>query len=115
MGKRVEYVEPDGHRVQIHLEHWLPRLLGGRNLAITVGAGRILVQRDWLSQRGLAHECGHVAQARRLGWRYLPAILWQYLRHWSTTDTPLEREADAWMEAHWPEYPVIGAIPPNIA
>lgn len=55
----------DGQTITLHYRHWLPRLMGGANLCMTVSARHILVQQDWITAKGLAHECGHVMQPAR--------------------------------------------------
>lgn len=110
MSNRLELVEPDGRIIVLHFESWIARVLkpGSVNNCVTLSARHVFVARDYITANGLAHEVGHTLQAQRLGWRYLPAILWGYIRH-GYSQSPLELEADLYMVAHANEYPAVTA------
>lgn len=96
--------------VTLHFNSRLARLGGGINNCMTLSARHILVSRDYLTKLGFAHEYGHVRQAQRLGWRYLPWVLWGYLLH-GYADSPAELDADDFMWAHFQEFPEVGTVP----
>lgn len=110
MSKTTQIVEPDGHTVTLHWNSRIARLGGGINMCITISAHHVLVSRDWITGPHLAHELQHTRQAQRLGWRFIPWVLWGYLRHGYAT-SPAERDADAYMAAHGHEYQSIGPVP----
>lgn len=112
MSRRTEFVEPDGRVIVLHWNSWFARVLkpGSTNNCVTLSSRHVFVSRDWIRAPGLAHEAGHTLQAKRLGWRYLPAILWGYLRY-GYERSPLEQEADTYMFAHANDYPDIGPVP----
>lgn len=99
---------PGGPLVCLHFNSWFARAVnpGGVNNCVTLSARHVYVSRDWITNDGLAHEAGHVQQARRLGWRYLPWVLWGYVTH-GYENSPAERDADAYMAAHRHEYPAV--------
>src|SRR5262249_44625716 len=58
-----------------------------RDHPVEVAGGRLRGQARWVAaSEVLAHECGHTAQARRLGWAYWPVgaafTLWREGPHW---------------------------------
>lgn len=106
-GKRV---------VTLHLNSWLARALkpGSINNCATLSPGHIFVSRDWITPKGFAHEYGHTEQAEARGWGYVPWILWCLLTH-GYANSPAEVDADAYMMAHFAEFPTIGTIPEGYA
>ena len=112
--KQIITVPKYGTRT-IHFGHWFPRLFmkvtGGVNLGVTPNASTILFAQDWCTAHGLAHEWGHTKQAETRGWRYLPWVVWGYLRTLSHDNAPAEVDADAFMDAHWRDFPAIGPVP----
>ncbi len=101
---------PDGHTVVLHFNSRFARLTGGINKCVTPNARHIYISRDWVTARGLAHEVGHIQQARRLGWRYLPWVLGCYLTQGYRNSTP-EVEADRYMASHLHQFRSYGLVP----
>ena len=110
----IEYLEPDGYLIRLHMAHWLPRLVmkirGGVNLCMTLGPHDVRVGQTWLGPKGLSHEARHCRQADERGWRYLPWVLKSYLTQGYAKSDP-ETDADRWMLANWKSYPTIGPVP----
>lgn len=90
----------------LHFNSWTARLLkpGGINNCFSPNATDIYISRNWIQGMGLAHEWGHGEDAKERGWKYLPWVLWGYLRHGYAT-SPAEVRADAFMNAHWRDFP----------
>lgn len=109
----MEYVEPDGHVIILHFNHWFPRLLGGVNNCVTLSARHIFISQPWITARGLAHECGHIQQAKRYGWRYLLYIAWCFRKGYA--NSPAEIEANKYMESVHDRFQPIGAVPSWVA
>ena len=95
--------------IRLHFNSRIARL-GGANNCITLDAHNIFIARDWITALTLAHEDGHTMQAERLGWRYLPWVLFHYAKSGYAESLP-EREADAEMRANVHLYAPIGLVP----
>lgn len=106
---------PDGTAVTLYYGSRLARALGGRtaiNNCVVLSATGILVSQDWITARGLAHEVGHVMQARARGWYYLPWVLYQLLFH-GYAGSAAEQRADVYMTEHAAEFTAHGVVPPQ--
>lgn len=103
---------PEGHRVTVILNSWIARALkpGGINNAVTLSGSTVRFSRDWYTRFHLAHECGHILQAKRLGWRYLPWVLWTYLKS-GYRKSAAEQGADAYAADSYALYDHHGPIP----
>jgi hypothetical protein len=77
---------------------------------MTLTKSDIFISRDWIGPRTLAHEDGHTRQAERLGWRYLPWVLFHYAKSGYAKSLP-ETDADEEMEKYHHLYEAIGEIP----
>ena len=107
----TDWVSPvTGRVVRLHWNSRIARLFGGVNNCITVSASHILISRDWITARGLAHEDGHTVQASRRGLLYIPWILWCYATQGYAKSTP-EVQADIAMNANASKYQPIGPVP----
>lgn len=99
-----------GRTVRLHWNSWLARLGGGVNNCMTLSPGHILISRDWITARTLAHEDGHTIEAEKRGWLYLPWVLFGYA--WKGyARAKAEREADEYMEANVHLYRSLGPVP----
>ena len=100
-----------GRAVEVVFNSRIARILGiGRiNNCVTLSRKTIRVSRDWIGRKTLAHEWGHTAQAARLGWRYLPWVLWTYRKGYAASEA--ERDADRFMDAHWQDFTALGPVP----
>lgn len=105
-----EVIIVGGEPITLHYNNWLPRLFGGVNTCITLNGSNIRISRDWITPKGLAHEVGHIFQARALGWKYLPWVLWCYVRH-GYRNSPAEVGADVYMEANHRYFLPHGPVP----
>lgn len=105
-----------GRPVTVVLNSWLARLLkpGSLNNGVTLSPHTIRFARDWFTAKGLAHELGHTEQAARYGWTYLFRVAYDFLRY-GYSYSPLELDADDYMNAHWREVAPYGPIPHWVA
>lgn len=99
--------------VTLRFNSWIARL-GGKNNCITLNARTIRVAQDNIGAMTFAHEWGHILQAKRLGWRYLPWVLMHYARSGYANSLP-EREADVFMWKHWRDFPGVVYAPTRAA
>jgi len=94
--------------VKIHFNSRLSRLLGWRaglnNCAVTLSATHIFVARDSISRMTLAHEFGHVNQAKIRGVLYLPWVVVGFLIR-GYVNNVAEKEADLYMWKHFRDFP----------
>lgn len=103
---------PEGHRVTVILNSWIPRVLmpGAINAAVTLTGHTVRFSRGWYTRFHLAHECGHILQARRRGWYYLPWVLGSYLRS-GYRNSAAELGADLYAHRSFTRYEHFGRIP----
>lgn len=107
------YVSPlTGRTVTLHWHSRLARL-GGQFNNMTLSKSHIFCAQDWITAMTLAHEEGHTVQAAARGWRYLPWVLWGYLRY-GYAKSPAEVDADVAMRANRHLYQNIGPVPSYI-
>lgn len=98
-----------GRWVRLHFNSKIARL-GGQFNCITLTKSDIFIAQDWITALTLAHEDGHTIQASRLGWRYLPWVLWHYAKSGYAKSLP-ETNADEFMRAFRHRYHAIGQVP----
>jgi hypothetical protein len=105
------FVSPvTGRTVRLHWKSWLARM-GGQFNCMTLTKSDIFIAQDWIGPKTLAHEdAGHTVQAARLGWRYLPWVLFHYAKSGYANSLP-ERDADEQMEKYHHLYTAIGDVP----
>lgn len=100
--------------VRLHFKSKIARL-GGQFNCITLTKSDIFIAQDWITALTLAHEdAGHTVQAERLGWRYLPWVLFHYAKSGYANSLP-ERDADEQMERYKHLYHGLGPIPSWVA
>ncbi len=95
----------------LHFNSRFARILGGPsgiNNAVSPNAHDIYISRHWIQGPHLAHEWGHGVDAKRLGWRYLPWVLWGYVRY-GYAKSPAEVSADKYMADHARNFPPLVA------
>ena len=104
--KRTITISGYGTRV-LHFNSWFARALkpGGINNAVSPNATDIYISRDYIQGAHLAHEWGHGIDAAEKGWRYLPWVIWGYIRTLSHDNSPAEIRADAYMNEHAHNFP----------
>jgi hypothetical protein len=106
----IRWVSPlTGRTVRLHFNSKIARL-GGQFNCMTLTKSDIFIAQDWITARTLAHEDGHTLQAERLGWRYLPWVLFHYAKSGYAKSLP-ERDADEHMEKHAHRYAAVGRVP----
>ena len=103
MASTTRYTHPVYGTVTIHWRSTWAGRLGGTNNCVTPTAHDIYVNAAAITQDTLAHEYGHILDARRLGWRYLPWIIWCRLAY-GFEKSPAELRAGAFKDAHWQEF-----------
>lgn len=92
----------------LHFNSRVARILGGPgnlNNCVSPNATDIYISRGWITAMGLAHEWGHGEDAKRLGGWYIPWVIWGYISTLSHDGSPAEIRADAFMMAHYREFP----------
>ena len=94
--------------VTIHWYSTLAGRLGGASNCVTLNVDHIYCACGDITRWTLAHEYGHIAQAKRLGWRYLPWIALCFARY-GYRNSPAEIEATAFANAHWQDFSDVGA------
>ena len=90
--------------VTLHFHSKVPGFIADRWGAFTPNASHIYIASDTIAGFWLAHEFGHIQQAKRLGWRYLPWIAWTYLAGGPYASTA-EKDATAWAWRHFNDFP----------
>jgi hypothetical protein len=77
---------------------------------MTINPDTILDANGQIDRMTLAHEFGHREQAKARGWRYLPWVLWHYLKEGYENSLP-ERLADQFMYANAHLFPLLVRCP----
>lgn len=93
--------------------HFHSKLVGrtiGSRFQMAVNPDKILDANDWMNGETLAHECGHGEDAKRLGWKYIPWVLYHYAKEGYEKSLP-ERRADDFMYKNLSKFPLLIKCP----